>query len=51
MDFWDVLPKESSDNDEEDGSFQENLRDDKFVQNMSSEVRRYEHPLELQDTN
>jgi hypothetical protein len=36
---------------EEDGSFEENLKDDKFVHNMSSEVRRDEHPLELHDTN
>jgi len=48
--FWDVPPKDSNDNHEEDGSFEENL-DDKFVHNMSSEVRRDEHPLELHDTN
>ncbi len=49
--FWDVPPKDSNDNHEEDGSFEENLEDDKFVHNMFSEVRRYEHPLELHDTN
>jgi len=46
-DFWDVSPKDSSENDEEDGSFKENLRNDIFVHNMSSEGRRDEHPLEL----
>jgi len=44
---WDVSPKDSSENDEEDGSFKENLRNDIFVHNMSSEGRRDEHPLEL----
>jgi hypothetical protein len=46
-DFWDVLPKDSNDNDEEDGSFKENLGNGIFVHNMFSEVRRDEHPLEL----
>jgi len=42
----------SNDNNEEDSSFEENLGDhDKFVQNMYSEVRRDEHPFELQDIN
>jgi len=50
-DFWDVLPKEYSDKDEEDHSFQENLTNEKFVQNMSNEVRGDEQQLELQDTN
>lgn len=45
--FWDVPPKDSNDNHEEDGSFEENLEDDKFVHNMSSEVRRYEHYMIL----
>ncbi len=49
--FWDVPPKDSNDNHEEDGSFEENLKDHKFVHNMSSEVRRDEHPLKLHDTN
>jgi hypothetical protein len=49
--FWDVSPRDSSDNDEEDGSFEENLRNDGFVHNMFSEVRRDGHPLELQDIN
>jgi hypothetical protein len=43
-DFWDVSARDSSDNDEEDGSFEENLGDDKFVYNMYSEVRRDKHP-------
>jgi hypothetical protein len=30
-DFWDVVPRDFIDNNEEDGSFKENLRDDKFV--------------------
>lgn len=46
-DFWDVSPKDSSENDEEDGSFKENLGNGIFVHNMFSEVRRDEHPLEL----
>jgi len=50
-DFWDVLPREYSDKDEEDRSFQENLTNEKFVQNMSNEVRGDEQQLELQDTN
>lgn len=47
-DFWDVLPRDSGDNDEENGSFEENLGDDIFFHYMSSEVRRDKHPLELQ---
>ncbi len=50
-DFWDVSPRDSNDNNEEYNSFEENLGDDKFVQNMYSEVRRDEHPFELQDIN
>jgi hypothetical protein len=50
-DFWDASPRDSSDNNEEDSSFEENLGDDKFVQNMYSEVRIDEHPFELQDIN
>ncbi len=50
-DFWGVSPRDSSDNNEEDSSFEENLGDDKFVQNMYSEVRIDEHPFELQDIN
>lgn len=50
-DFCNVSPRDCSDNDEEDGSFEENQGNDTFVHNMSSEVRRDEHPLELHDTN
>lgn len=50
-DFWDVSLRDSNDNDEKDGSFEENLRNDRFVHNMSSEVKRNEHPFKLQDTN
>jgi hypothetical protein len=49
--FWDVSPRDSSDDDEKDGLVEENLRNDRFVHNMSNKVKRNGHPLELHDTN